>query len=176
MATVVLTDPALDDLRRIGPTAASHVIEWCASLADDPELAAALVDDTTPFRAFVVAGGAGRIVYDVAEGVVTVRVIWIDGRRTDGEAYDEALRRMQSADPPELVALARVLRRLGRITGVRPVSRSREPVPDWLADALTDQAGLERLAVAALDAASAFDLWNRLSQGRSVPSPSASAT
>jgi mRNA interferase RelE/StbE len=161
MAILQLTDPALDDLRRVGPAAASRMIEWCASLADSPELGAPLVHDTTPFRAYVVAGGAGRIVYDIADDVVTVRVIWIDGRRSDGEAYAEALRQMQSADPPDLVALARILQRLGRLTGTRPVTRSREPVPDWLADALVDQAGLDRLAVAPLDATRAFDVWNR---------------
>ena len=54
------------------------------------------------------------------------------------------------------------MRRLGRITGVRPVPRDRlrAPVPDWLADALVGDAGLTRLAVAAMDAATAFDAWN----------------
>ena len=160
MTTVVFTDPALDDLRRIGPMVAPRVLEWCGSLVDEPERGDPLAD-TTPFRALSVAGGAGRIVYDVADGVVTVRVIWIDGRRSDGEAYGEALQRMQAADPPDLVALARILQRLGRLTGTRPITRSREPVPDWLAGALMDQAGRDRLEVAALDAAAAFDDWNR---------------
>jgi hypothetical protein len=69
---------------------------------------------------------------------------------------------MQAADPPDLVALARILQRLGRLTGTRPVTRSREPVPDWLADALVQRGGQGRLAVAALDAVTAFDDWNRL--------------
>jgi mRNA interferase RelE/StbE len=159
VTTVVLTDPALDDLRRIGPILAPRVIDWCASLVDEPGAGDPLAG-TAPFRALSVAGGAGRIVYDVADDVVTVRVIWIDGRRSDGEAYGEALQRMQAADPPDLVALARVLQRLGRLTGTRPVTRSREPVPDWLADALIRH-GHDRLAVAALDAATAFDLWNQ---------------
>jgi hypothetical protein len=60
------------------------------------------------------------------------------------------------------VQLARILRRLGRITGTVPVPRGRlrTPVPDWLADALVTQAGVDPLTVATLDAASAFDLWN----------------
>jgi hypothetical protein len=45
---------------------------------------------------------------------------------------------------------------------VRPIpsDRLRAPVPDWLADALVRDAGLTRLAVAAMDAATAFDTWN----------------
>ena len=88
--------------------------------------------------------------------------LWVDGARLDGEAYAEALDRMQGADQPDVVQLARILRRLGRITGTVPVPRGRlrTPVPDWLADALVAQAGVDPLTVATLDAASAFDLWN----------------
>jgi mRNA interferase RelE/StbE len=160
VTTVVLTDPALDDLRRIGPIVAPRILEWCASLLADPDAGDPLAR-MTQFRALAVPGGAGRIVYDVTEGVATVRAIWMEGRRSDGEAYGEALQRMQGADPPDQVALARILQRLGRLTGTRPVTRSREPVPDWLADALI-QRGHDRLAVAALDAATAFDAWNEL--------------
>ena len=94
---------------------------------------------------------------------VTVHEVWIDGVRSDGEAYAEALERVRAADPSEQVALARSVQRLARLTGVRPVSseRLRTPVPDWLADALVRQAGLTRLAVAAMDATTAFDAWNQ---------------
>jgi mRNA interferase RelE/StbE len=168
VSTVLLTDPALDDLRRLGPAAAPRAIEVCAALADDPESGTSLVDDTTSFRVLAFVGGSGRIVYDLVDGVVTVRVIWVDGLRSDGQAYAEALRRMQSADPPDLVALARILQRLGRLTGTRPVSRGREPVPDWLAESLVSEAGLSVLEVAAMDALTAFAVWNRVSQGESV--------
>ncbi len=89
--------------------------------------------------------------------------MWVVGARNEGEAYAEALDRMHGADPSEQVALARVVRRLGRLTGVRPVPRGslRAPVPDWLADALVGRAGRQRLAVAAMDAATAFETWNR---------------
>jgi mRNA interferase RelE/StbE len=161
VTTVVLTDPALDDLRRIGPTAAPRVIDWCLLLQEDPGAGTSLVDEATQFHKLVGNDGSGHIVYDVSGDVVTVREIWLTGGRTDGEAYAETLHWMQSADPPELVALARVLQRLGRLTATRPMPHSREPVPDCLADALVDQAGLRRLDVAATDAATAFDMWNR---------------
>jgi mRNA interferase RelE/StbE len=160
VAAVVFTDPAIDDLRRIGPVAAPRIVEWCSALEDGPGAGAPLVDAASPFRALPIAGGAGRIVYDVTTDVVTIREVWLDGVRSDGEAYAEALQRMQSADPPELVALARALQRLARITGARPIPRTREPVPDWLAEALIDRAGTERVVVAALDAATAFERWN----------------
>ena len=69
---------------------------------------------------------------------MTVHEVWVDGARSDGEAYAEALERVQGADPSEQVALARSVQRLARITGVRPVpsDRLRAPVPDWLADVL----------------------------------------
>ena len=64
-------------------------------------------------------------------------------------------------------ALARSVQRLARLTGVRPVpsDRLRAPVPDWLADALVRDAGLTRLAVAAMDATTAFDTWKIHAKG-----------
>ena len=60
-------------------------------------------------------------------------------------------------------ASAGVVRRLGRLTGVRPVPDGgvRAPVPDWLGEALVGRAGRDRVAVAAMDAATAFDEWTR---------------
>ena len=122
----------------------------------------------TGFRVLDALDGDARVVFGVAGtdgrtgAVVTVHEIWIDGVRSDGEAYAEALERVRAADPSEQVALARSVQRLARLTGVRPVpsDRLRAPVPDWLADALVRDAGLTRLAVAAMDAATAFEAWN----------------
>jgi hypothetical protein len=163
VARVELTDPALDDLRRAGPLVAALVLGRLRPLEADPTAGDPLVDPATGFRTVSALDGAARIVFEPAGDVVTVHVVWVDGARSDGEAYAEALDRMQAADPSEQVALARSLQRLGRITGARPVSgdRLRSPVPDWLADALMREAGMTRLAVAAMDATTAFDAWNR---------------
>jgi mRNA interferase RelE/StbE len=163
VATVVLTDPALDDLRRAGPVAAALVLGRLRALAADPTTGRPLVDATTGYRVLDAPEAATRIVLDAEGADVVVRAVWVDGARTDGEAYAEALARIREADPSEQVALARAVQRLARLTGVRPVARDlrREPVPDWLADALVDDAGLTRLAVAAMDAATAFGAWNR---------------
>ena len=81
------------------------------------------------------------MVYAVDADVVTVWEVWVDGVRSTGAAYAEALQRMVSADAPDAVELAGILERLGRITGTVPVPRNRvvEPVPDWLADALLER-------------------------------------
>ena len=106
------------------------------------------------------------MVYGLDGQAATVCAVWVDGVRSDGEIYAEALERVRAADPSEQVALARSVQRLSRLTGVRPVAgdRLRAPVPDWLADALVRDAGLTRLAVAAMDAATAFDAWNAAKQ------------
>ena len=163
MATVELTGPALDDLRRAGPVAAALLLGRLRLLEQEPEAGSPLIDPRTGFRVLEALDGGARIVLGADGATVTVHAMWVDGVRSDGEAYAEALARVQGGDPSEQVALARLVRRLARITGVRPVAsgRLRPPVPDWLADALVREAGMTRLAVAAMDATTAFDAWNR---------------
>jgi mRNA interferase RelE/StbE len=165
---VVLTDPAVDDLRRAGPVVAALLLGRLRILATEHDAGAPLVDARTGYRLVDALGGAARIVFSTDRDEVTVHEVWVEGARTDGEAYAEALERIRVADPSEQVALARNLRRLGRLTGARPVpqGRLRAPVPDWLADALVTRAGRDRLAVAALDAATAFAEWNRFLEER----------
>jgi mRNA interferase RelE/StbE len=159
--TVALTDPALDDLRRAGPVAAALLLGRLRVLEQEPDAGAPLVDRRTGFRVLDALDGRARVVYELAGSTAAVHEVWVDGVRSDGEAYAEALERVRAADPSEQVALARSVQRLARLTGVRPVpsERLRAPVPDWLADALVHDAGLTRLAVAAMDAATAFDAW-----------------
>jgi mRNA interferase RelE/StbE len=162
VADVVFTDAAVDDLRRFGPMVAPRVLQRVLTLEADPDPGVPLVDPATGFRRLTAESGRWRVVFDTSAGVVTIHELWGAGTRLEGEAYAEALDRMQAADPPDLVQLARVLRRLGRVTGSAPVPRNRvpEPVPDWLADALVRIVGMSPLEVAALDARSAFDTWN----------------
>jgi mRNA interferase RelE/StbE len=167
VSNVTLTEPALDDLRRAGPVAAALLLGRLRVLEQDPEAGAPLVDRRAGFRVLDALDGDARVVYGVhrpgAGEAVTVFAVWVDGVRSDGEIYAEALERVRAADPSEQVALARSVQRLARLTGVRPVptDRLRAPVPDWLAEALVHRAGRTRLAVAAMDATTAFDAWNR---------------
>jgi len=160
MPRVELTTPALDDLRRAGPVAAALVLGRLRVLETEPDTGPPLAE--TGFRVLPALDGAARIVYSATPLAVTTHAVWVEHARSDGEVYAEALERVRGADPPEQVALARSIQRLGRLTGVRPIPRERvrAPVPDWLADVLVDEAGLTRLAVAAMDAATAFDAWN----------------
>ena len=159
--TVELTDAALDDLRRLGPALARRAVEQVALLDGDAELGRELVPGCGYHR-LAGAGGTWRVVYAVADATVTVWEVWIDGIRSEGAAYAEALHRMQAADAPEVVEHAQLLERLGRLTGTVPVPRHRvrEPVPDWLADTLLDAGLVDRLELTALDATAAFARWN----------------
>ncbi len=163
MPGVRLSDAALDDLRRAGPVTAALLLGRLRALDADPPPGAALVDERTGYRVLGALDGTARIVWSVEPEGASVHALWVDGVRSEGEAYAEALGGMQRADPSEQVALAGLIRRLGRLTGVRPVPRDRlrAPVPDWLADALVVRAGWTRLAVAAMDAATAFEAWNQ---------------
>ncbi len=143
VSTVALTEPALDDLRRAGPVAAALLLGRLRVLEQDPEAGAPLVDRRAGFRVLDALDGDARVVYGRDGEHVTVFAVWVDGVRSDGEIYAEALERVRAADPSEQVALARSVQRLARLTGVRPVpsDRLRAPVPDWLADALVRDAG-----------------------------------
>ena len=162
MSRVALTDAALDDLRRAGPVTAALLLGRMRVLEQDPSAGTPLVDPRIGFRTLEALDGDARIVHTAEGGQVAVVAVWVRGVRSDGEAYAEALERVQGADPSEQVALARSVQRLARLTGVRPVAseRRRAPVPDWLAEPLLRDAGLTRLAVAAMDATTAFDAWN----------------
>jgi mRNA interferase RelE/StbE len=166
--TVALTEDAIDDLRRAGPVVAALLLGRLRVLEQDPEAGAPLVDPRTGFRVLDALDGAARVVYALDGTTATVHAVWVEGVRSDGEAYAEALERVRAADPSEQVTLARSVQRLARITGVRPVpsERLRAPVPDWLAEALVHDAGLTRLAVAAMDATTAFDAWNAAMEAR----------
>ncbi|MET0420279.1 MAG: hypothetical protein ABW073_01110 [Acidimicrobiia bacterium] len=165
---VVVTDAALDDLRRLGPALARRAVAQLALLereADDVDDSPLETGELVPgsgYRKFVGNAGTWRVVFTTHDDIVTVWEVWVEGIRSTGAAFADALHGMQSADTPEAVEHARLLERLGRITGTVPVPRHRvrEPVPDWLADALVERAGLTRLDVAAMDASTAFEQWN----------------
>jgi mRNA interferase RelE/StbE len=158
---VVLTDPALDDLRRLGARAARRALACLVAVGSEQEPGSPLAATDSSYRR-VAWGNGGRIVFALDEDVATVWEVWADSARTDGSAYAEALDRMVAADAPDAVELAGILERLGRLTGTVPARRGRggEPVPDWLADALLRHTSLTRLEIAAMDAATAFDAWN----------------
>lgn len=164
MAEVSFTDAAIDDLRRIGPDAAPKVLKKVLLLLDDPEAGHPLGGVLTGFRKLVVGPNTWRIVYRIREDKsVEICEIWAVGARADAEVYSEATTRLKTAGgtEPELVKLADVVERLGRLARDVEVAQAprRDPVPDWLADRLIFTVGLPREEVAALDLQQAVDLW-----------------
>jgi mRNA interferase RelE/StbE len=164
VAEVVFTDPAVDDLRRIGPDAVPKVLKKILLLLDNPEAGYPLGGELTGFRKLVVGRNTWRVVYRVTDDKsVEICEVWAVGERADVEVYAEAAARVRAAgdDRPEVVQLGKVIERLGTLADRIRVDESppREPVPDWLADRLIYTVGMSREDVAALDLQKAVDLW-----------------
>lgn len=164
MADISFTDAAIDDLRRIGPDAVPRVLKKVLLLVEDAEAGQPLGGELTSFRKLVVGRNTWRVVYRIGEDKsVEICEIWAVGERADAEVYREATARLKAAGTtrPELVELAEVVERLGRLAGDIEVARPprRDPVPDWLAERLVHTAGVSREEVAALDLQQAVDLW-----------------
>ena len=164
MADVVFIDAAIDDLRRLGPDVALKVLKKIQMLFDDPEAGHPLGGELTGFRTLVVGRNHWRVVYRITtDGTVEICEVWCVGVRSDAQVYAEASARVATVTDgaPELVKLADVIARLGRLAGGVTVEEPvvREPVPDWLAQRLVHTAGIPLEKVAALNLEQAVDLW-----------------
>ncbi|MFC0864189.1 type II toxin-antitoxin system RelE/ParE family toxin [Sphaerimonospora cavernae] len=164
MADIVFTDPAVDDLRRIGPDAAPKVLKKILLLLDDPEAGYPLAGELTGFRKLVVGRNTWRVVYRiVADKSIEICEAWAVGEKADAEVYAEATARVRAAGEgrPETVLLGQIIERLGAMADHVRVNQPspREPVPDWLAERLIYTVGMSREDVAALDLQQAVDLW-----------------
>ncbi|MFC4058711.1 type II toxin-antitoxin system RelE/ParE family toxin [Planomonospora corallina] len=166
MSDVVFTDPAIDDLRRIGPDVVPRILKKILLLLENPEAGYPLGGELTGFRKLVVGRNRNtwRVVYRITDDkVIEVCEIWAVGERADAEVYAEAKARVRAAggSRPEVVRLGEVVDRLGALTDHLHVDAppAREPVPGWLADRLIYTAGMTREEVAALDLEQAVDLW-----------------
>ncbi|RCG31483.1 type II toxin-antitoxin system mRNA interferase toxin, RelE/StbE family [Sphaerisporangium album] len=164
MSEVVFTDPAVDDLRRIGPDAVPEVLKKILLLLENPEAGYPLGGELTGFRKLVVGRNTWRIVYRIADDkAVVICEIWAVGERADAEVYAEAKARVRAVgnSRPDVVRLGTVIERLGTLTDHIHIEATpmREPVPDWLAERLIYTVGLAREDVAALDLEQAVDLW-----------------
>lgn len=163
MADISFTDAAIDDLRRIGPDAVPRVLKKVLLLETDPEAGQPLGGELTGFRKLVVGRNTWRVVYRVVDATVEVCEIWAVGMRRDAQVYAQAATRVAAAsgDAPQLIALAQVVERLGRLAGdVQIAEPQREAVPEWLARQLVHTAGVRPERVAAMDAEEAFETWN----------------
>jgi mRNA interferase RelE/StbE len=164
MAEVSFIDAAIDDLRRLGPAVVSKVLRKILMLLDEPEAGYPLGGDLTGYRKLIVGRNTWRIVYRITEDKsVEICEVWAVGPRADAEVYAEATARVRAAgsSTPHMTKLAGVIERLGRLAGDIEVitEKSREPVPDWLAERLIYTVGMPRSDVAALDLQQAVDHW-----------------
>jgi mRNA interferase RelE/StbE len=164
VSDVVFTDPAIDDLRRIGPDAVPKVLKKILLLLENSEAGYPLGGELTGFRKLVVGRNTWRIVYRITDDkTVEICEIWAVGERADAEVYAEAQARVHAAggSRPDVVRLGEVIDRLGAFTDHIRIDEMpvREPVPDWLADRLIYTVGMAREDVAALDLEEAVDIW-----------------
>ena len=164
MTEIRFIERAIDDLRRIGPDAVPKVLKKILLLLDNAEAGRPLGGELTGFRKLVVGRNTWRIVYRIADDkAIEICEVWAVGARADAEVYAEATARLRSVGDarPEVVQLAAVVERIGRLAGDVPVepAPAREPVPDWLAERLIHTVGVPREEVAALDLEQAVDRW-----------------
>jgi mRNA interferase RelE/StbE len=163
MVEIWFTDDALDDLRRIGPSAVPRVLKKLLILETNVEAGYPLGDELTGFRKLVVGNNTWRIVYRVRDGTVEICEVWAIGERADAEVYDAAVARVRAAAEarPHLLPLVDVMERLGKLAAAIEVviPPSTQPVPDWLAERLVYTVGLPREVVAAMDLQRAVDTW-----------------
>lgn len=164
MTEITFTDAALDDLRKIGPSAVPQVLKKILLLLDSPTAGFPLGGELTGFRKLVVGRNTWRIVYRVIDDkAIEICEIWAVGARADAEVYAEAMARARAAADrrPEFRVLADVIERLGKLAGdvIAPAVPVLEPVPDWLAQRLIHTVGMSPQDVAALGLEEAVDRW-----------------
>ena len=98
-ARVRLTEEAREDFHDLDGAAQRIVAKGLRKLRTDPHLRGQPLGsrtrgDLTTFRKLVVGNRDYRIVYRV-ESSNTVVVVWVIGRRADGEAYELAMARLR---------------------------------------------------------------------------------
>lgn len=144
-----------------------RILRTILALEANPRVGEPLVAQLSGYRQLVAGHRTWRIVYRIASfDRVEVCEVWAIGLGKRGEVYREASRRVPGLAPgkPELVPLAKVIERLGRIAagGTPGDSPSPpEPVPQWLYLRLISTGAFRREEVAALNAEEAFEAWNR---------------
>jgi mRNA interferase RelE/StbE len=161
---ITFTEAAIDDLRRIGPSAVPKVLKKILLLLDSPAVGYPLGGDLTGFRKLVVGRDTWRIVYRLIDDkTVEICEVWAVGARADAEVYAEAIARVRSAAGrrSEFRVLADVVEHLGRLAGdvAAPARPLQEPVPGWLATRLIRTVGMTPQDVAALSLEEAVDCW-----------------
>jgi mRNA interferase RelE/StbE len=174
---VRLTRPAFGDLETLArqdPQALRWALKKMLVLERDPEAGEPLRGALIGWRKIVVGDRDRRIVWrvthdDAGTVVVDVAEVWAVGTRADAEVYTEMRERVAALPgSPATTALADAVRRLGRLAaGIGPAAEPAEPepLPGWLVERLTRQAGLPLAGVLAMSLEQAVDAWTAWSSG-----------
>jgi mRNA interferase RelE/StbE len=167
-AEVWLTEPAVDDLRRLDGAALVWALKKMLVLERDPNAGAPLLGKLINYRKIVVGDRDWRIVWRTttdARGHVTVDIaeVWAVGARSDDEVYAEVAARARSlGQSPVRTSLERVIADLGKaVKGVtaKPVAQARSAPEPWLVDRLVHTVGLTRADVEQMTSEEAVDAW-----------------
>ena len=167
-AEVWLTDPAVEDLRRLDGAALVWALKKMLLLERDPNAGEPLLGALIGYRKLVVGNRDWRLVWRTttdARGtlVVDIAEVWAVGARSDAEVYDEMTRRVDTlADVPVRRALRDIIAQLGgRAKGLqaRAVAHPRSVPEQWLVDRLVHTAGMGSAEVLAMTSEEAVDAW-----------------
>jgi mRNA interferase RelE/StbE len=167
-AEVWLTDPAVEDLRRLDGSPLLWALKKLLLLESNPLAGEPLLGNLIGYRKLTVGNRDWRIVWRATtdeRGDVTVEIaeVWAVGARSEAEVYQEMVSRVaQMPDSLPRRSLSSVLEQLGGHTrGIqaRTPHQGTEPVPAWLVERLVHTAGLDRATVEIMTSEEAVDAW-----------------
>lgn len=167
-AEVWLTDPAVEDLRRLDGAPLVWALKKMLLLERDPNAGEPVLGDLIGYRKLVVGKRDWRLIWrtvtdDRGALVVEIAEIWAVGARADGEVYAEMADRVAAMpDVPVRRPLSEVVQQLGkRARGLEPKPAAIVPAkPEpWLVDRLVHTAGLDAESVGDMTSEEAVDAW-----------------
>lgn len=167
-AEVWLTDPAVDDLRRLDGAALVWALKKLVMLERSPMAGEPLLGSLIGYRKLVVGDRDWRIVWRPTvdeRGAVVIEVaeVWAVGARSDGEVYSEMAERVaampESASRRSLAAVIAELGKYAKGVAAHPPYQPPSRPEQWLVDRLVHTAGLHRTTVEAMTTEEAVDAW-----------------
>lgn len=167
-AEVWLTDPAIEDLRRLDGAPLVWALKKMLLLETDPLAGGPLLGSLVGYRKLVVGNRDWRVIWRAISnerGTLTVEIaeVWAVGARSDGEVYAEMERRVASlGDTPVRRSLEAIVGELGKpakAVQITPVAVAPSAPEPWLVERLVHTASLDRNEVLAMTSEQAVDAW-----------------
>lgn len=167
-AEVWLTDPAVEDLRRLDGAPLVWALKKMLLLETDPLAGEPLLGSLVGYRKLVVGNRDWRVIWRAISDergtrVVEIAEVWAVGARSDGEVYAEMERRVASLGAtPVRRSLEAIVGELGKVAKgieVTPVAAVPAAPEPWLVERLVHTAGLRHDEVLAMTSEQAVDAW-----------------